>query len=165
VTFRFTLNTLIICIIYIVGKTGCYIMTRCPLMEGTREVRSPPIRQPFKPPRRRSGLDKVLLKQSRKQLCILHKNQIIMRCFLSMILWIELLRSLLSRLLLILLKPGLITWILCSICDRNNNDNRVLSRILSLRPTCQHTHFPIFLIGNISGNTFFNQTSFSDPFF
>jgi len=24
VTFRFTLNTLIICIIYIVGKTGCY---------------------------------------------------------------------------------------------------------------------------------------------
>ena len=23
-TFRFTLNTLIICIIYIVGKTGCY---------------------------------------------------------------------------------------------------------------------------------------------
>jgi len=25
VTFHFTLNTLIICIIYIVGKTGCYI--------------------------------------------------------------------------------------------------------------------------------------------
>jgi len=26
VTFRFTLNTLIICIIYIVGKTGCYMV-------------------------------------------------------------------------------------------------------------------------------------------
>jgi len=33
VTFRFTLNTLITCIIYIVGKTGCYkkghISTKC----------------------------------------------------------------------------------------------------------------------------------------
>jgi len=26
VTFRFTLNTLIMCIIYIVGKTGCYTL-------------------------------------------------------------------------------------------------------------------------------------------
>ena len=50
-TFRFTLNTLIICIIYIVGKTGCYtralrVATKthkivCVLANWTKDVHAP----------------------------------------------------------------------------------------------------------------------------
>jgi len=73
--------------------------------------------------------------------------------------------SLLSRLLLILLKLGLINRTLNNICDRHNGGDRVIRQILLLRLTLHSTHFLIFVLGIISGNTFFDQTSLSDPFF
>jgi hypothetical protein len=138
-------------------------------MEGIGKVRSIPNRQSFRHPRRCSGLDKVLLKQSGKQLCIFHRNQIILLCFLDTILRGELLRSLLSRLLLILLlillKLGLITQILNGIGSGHNSGDMLIYWIPFLRPTFHHTHFMLFLLGTVNGNTFFDQTSFSDPFF
>jgi len=131
------------------------IMTLCPLMENTKEIRSQSSRQFLRYWRRWPGLDEVSLKQIVKQLCILHRNRIILWCFLSLLL----------RLLLILLKLGLITRIWNIISNRHNSGNMVISLILLLRMTFHHTHFLVFVLEIITGNTFFDQTSFSDPFF
>ena len=114
-------------------------MTRCPLMEITREVRSPPIRQLVRYPRKCSGLDKVILKQGGKELHIFHRNWIILWWFLSMILWIELLRSLLSRLLYaqwlaLLLEPLLELWRILHNCQWRYH----VSSLLYLFPKCYH---------------------------
>ena len=67
------------------------VMAECSLMEGTGEVRLIPNRQHIRHPRRHSGLDKVLLEQDGKQLCICHWD------------WVKLHpSSLFSRLLLML---------------------------------------------------------------
>jgi len=137
------------------SKTLFNIMTWCPLMEGTRKVGPIPSWQFLRHARRWSGLNKVLFKQTGKQLCIFHGNRIK--------LWLS--RSLLSGLLLILLKLGLITRIWNNISNRHNSGNRVINRILLLRLTFHQTHSLIFVLGIISVNTFFDQTSFSDPFF
>jgi len=107
------------------SKTLLNIMTWCPLMEGTREVGPIPSWQFLRHPRRWSGLNKVLLKQIGKQLCIFYGNRIK--------LWLS--RSLLFGLLLTLLKLGLITRILNNIYDRHNSGNRMISQILLLRLT------------------------------
>ena len=107
-TFRYVI-TLIYLRNFYDGKTGCY----------------------------NAGLDKVLVKQNRKQLCVLPRNQIILWCFLNTILKGELLRSLVSRLLLVpllmLLKLGLITQISNNVGGGHNIDNMLISRIPSLR--------------------------------
>jgi hypothetical protein len=66
-------------------------------------------------------VDQIPLKQSWKQLCILHENRI------DLSPW-----SLLLRQLLVLLKLGLITRILNSVGDGLNSSNRVRNRILLL---------------------------------
>ncbi|KEH37763.1 transmembrane protein, putative [Medicago truncatula] len=89
-------------------------MTRCPLMEDTIEVGPIPSWQFLRHTRRWSGLDKLPPKQIGEQHSIFHGNQIK--------LWLS--RSLLSRLLLILLKLGLIAWILNNIGDGPKGGNR-----------------------------------------
>jgi len=72
-------------------ETVLDVMVGCSLVEGTWEVRLIPNRQHIRHPRRRSGLDKVLLEQNGKQLRICHWD------------WVKLhLWSLFSRLLLML---------------------------------------------------------------
>ena len=100
------------------------------------------------------GVDQIPFKQSWKQICITHRNRI------NLSSW-----SLLSRLLLTLLKSGLITQTLNISYDRHNSGNRVISQILLLRLTFHQTHSLIFVLGIITRNTFFDQTSFSGPFF
>jgi hypothetical protein len=80
------------------GETVLNVMTLCPSMEGTKEVRPPPRWQFLRYRRRCSGLDQVPLKQRGKQLRIFHRNRIILRCFLSLVMWIDLRTSLSSRL-------------------------------------------------------------------
>ena len=95
-------------------------------------------------------MDQIPFKQPWKQICITHRNR------MNLSSW---------SLLLILMKLGLITRTLNNICDRHNSDDMVISQILLLRLTLHPTHFLIFVLGIISGNTFFDQTSLSDPFF
>jgi len=139
-------------------------MTGCPLMEDTWEVNSKPCWKFLGCWRKSLGLDPIPLKQCWEQLCILHGNKIKF-CSWSLLLWIELLRSLLSRLLLILWKLGLITRISNIIGVGHNSGNRVISLILLLRPTFHHTHFLVVLLGTVNGSTFFDQMSFTDSFF
>ena len=56
-----------------------------------RYRRSPPSQQFLRYRRRWSGLDKVPFKQKRKQLCVLHRNQIKLQCSWSLLLrlWLD----------------------------------------------------------------------------
>jgi len=114
------------------------------------------------------SLDPIPFEQHWEQLCILHGNWIKF-CSWSLLLWIELLKSRLLRLLLILLlilwKLMLITRILNIIGNGHNSGNRVINWILLLRQTFHHTHLLIFVLKIVSGNIFFDQTSFLDPLF
>ena len=95
-------------------------MTWCPLMEGTREVRSIPNRQSSRKPRRRPSLDKIFLKQGGKQLRIRHRDWIIPGRPLNMIMQGELLGSLLPRpLLILLLGPLLELWQILRNCQQS----------------------------------------------
>jgi len=138
-------------------------MIGCPLTEDTKEVRSIPTWQSFRHPRRRPSLDKILVQQGGKQLCIFHRNQIILWWFLNTILRGELLLSLLSRLLVILLKLGLITWILNNIGGGHNIGDMLINRIRSLRSPFHHNHLLLFLLETVDGSTFYGQSSFLDP--
>lgn len=114
------------------------VMVGCPLMEGIREIKSIPNRQIPRNPKRRFGLDKVLLEQGGKQLLIPYRHWIKLWHPLNIILWGKLLGSLLSRpsliLLLILLKMGLITRILNNVGGGHNNIEMLITRIPLLRP-------------------------------
>jgi len=99
-------------------------------------------------------VDQIPFKKPWKQICITYRNR------MNLSSW-----SLMSRLLLIFLKLGLITRTLNNICDRHNSGDRVTSQILLLRLTLHPIHFLIFVLEIISGNIFFDQTSFSDPLF
>jgi len=123
-------------------------------MEGTREVSPISWWQYCRYWKRYHGVDQIPFKQPWKQICITHRNR------MNLSSW-----SLLSRMLLILLKLGLTTRTLNNICDRHNNGDRVISQILFLRMTLHHTHLLIFVLKIVDENNFFDQTSLSDPFF
>jgi len=67
------------------GETVLNVMTLCPLMKGTKAIRSPMSRQFLRYRRRWSSLDKVFPKQGGQKLCILHWDRIILRCLSLML--------------------------------------------------------------------------------
>jgi len=79
------------------GETVLFVMTLCPLMEGTKEIRQ------FLGHRRRwSSLDKILPKQGGQQFRIFHWDWVKLQCLMSLILRDMLLKRLLLRLSLIM---------------------------------------------------------------
>jgi len=73
------------------------VMTWCPLMEGTKEVRGIPNRQHIRHLRKWPGLNMILLKQDGKQIHIFHGYWVTLRCFPNLVLKNKLLGNLILK--------------------------------------------------------------------